>query len=80
MNKATTAAREAIALFIDGNATRCQGWLDAIALADGPLAAFRAYCDLLEFHVPKLARTELVGDKDQPVSVIVNHHYEGLLK
>lgn len=30
-NKATAAAREAIALFVDGNAPRLQGWLDEIA-------------------------------------------------
>jgi hypothetical protein len=30
-NKATAQAREAIALFVDGNAYRLQGWLDQIA-------------------------------------------------
>jgi len=30
-NKATASAREAIAVFVDGNAGRLQGWLDKIA-------------------------------------------------
>lgn len=60
-NKATLAAREAIAAYVDGNAHRLNGWLDAIAEADGPKAAYQCFADLLEYHVPKLARTELTG-------------------
>ena len=60
-NKSTVAAREAIAAFIDGNANRLQEWLDLIAEKDGPLAAFRCFAEVLEYHVPKLARTELTG-------------------
>ena len=60
-NKTTVAAREAIARFVDGNADRLQGWLDEIAADQGPAAAFKCFADLLEYHVPKLARTELTG-------------------
>lgn len=60
-NKATAKAREAIARFVDDNAERLQGWLDDIAKTDGPKAAFACVLDLLEFHIPKLARTELTG-------------------
>lgn len=60
-NKTTVAAREAIAVFIDGNSDRLQGWLDQIAAEKGPEAAFKCFSDLLEYHVPKLARTEMVG-------------------
>lgn len=60
-NKSTAAAREAIAAFVDGNAGRLQGWLDEIAEKDGPKAAWQCFVDLAEFHVPKLARTELTG-------------------
>lgn len=59
--KATLLAREAIARFVDGNAERLQGWLDEIATNDGPKAAFECFKDLLEYHVPKLARTEVTG-------------------
>lgn len=60
-NKATANAREAIGRFVDGNADRLNGWLDEIYAADGPKAAFQCFADLIEYHVPKLARTELAG-------------------
>lgn len=60
-NKATAAAREAIARFVDGNADRLQGWLDQIAEEKGPQAAFDCFSSLLEYHVPKLQRTETTG-------------------
>jgi hypothetical protein len=56
-NKATTLAREAIAKFVDGNAERLQGWLDQIA-ADSPEKAFNCVRDLMEYHLPKMARVE----------------------
>lgn len=76
-NKATANAREAIAKFVDDNAVRMQGWLDEIAREQGPAAAFRCVLDLMEFHVPKLARTELTGkDGEGPIQTIVKHIYE----
>ena len=60
-NKTTALAKEAIARFVDGNADRLQGWLDEIAADQGPAAAFKCFSDLLEYHVPKLARTEVTG-------------------
>ena len=71
VNKATSNAREAIARFVDGNAERVQGWLDAIAAENGPLMAFRCYTDMIEYHVPKLSRTELTGKNDGPVQVTI---------
>jgi hypothetical protein len=61
-NKSTAQAREAIARFVDGNAERLQEWLDQIAAEDGPKAAFDCFVDLIEYHVPKLARTEVTGE------------------
>lgn len=60
-NKATANARAAIAKFVDGNADRLNRWLDEIEEKDGPKAAFQCFSDLLEYHVPKLSRTELTG-------------------
>jgi hypothetical protein len=57
-NKATATAREAIARFVDHNSTRLQGWLDQIA-ADDPMVAFNCVRDLIEYHVPKLQRTDI---------------------
>ncbi|MGL5736242.1 MAG: hypothetical protein ACRCYS_15365, partial [Beijerinckiaceae bacterium] len=70
-NKTTALAREAIAAFVDGNAPRLQGWLDDIAADEkhGPKVAFECVMSLLEYHVPKLARTEHVGDGGGPVQV-----------
>ena len=70
-NKATAAAREAIAAFVDGNADRLQGWLDDIAKEKGPQAAFECFSTLLEYHVPKLARQEITGKDNGPVKVQV---------
>lgn len=59
-NKATLLAREAVARLVDGNAERLQGWLDEIAADEkqGPAVAFKMLMDVMEYHIPKLARTE----------------------
>lgn len=67
VNKTTANAREAIARFIDGNAHRLQGWLDQIAEEQGPEKAFRCFQDVIEYHVPKLARTEHTGEGGGPL-------------
>ena len=65
-NKSTANAREAITRFVDGNADRLQEWLDQIAVQDGPQAAFKCFSDLLEYHIPKLARSEQTGPDGGP--------------
>jgi hypothetical protein len=67
-NKATMKAREAIALFVDGNAHRLTEWLDEVAAGDpennvkpNPAKAFELFQSVVEYHIPKLARTELTG-------------------
>jgi hypothetical protein len=71
-NKSTTLAREAIAKLVDGNADRLQGWLDAIAKDEkhGPMVAWRCMMDVLEYHIPKLARTEHAGDPNNPLRTV----------
>ena len=70
-NKSTAQAREAIAKLVDGNADRLQGWLDQIARDEkqGPAVAFKLLMDVMEYHVPKLARTEHVGEGGGPVVI-----------
>ena len=70
-NKTTQVAREAIATFVNGNVPRLQGWLDDIAKdpKHGPMAAFRCVQDLIEYHIPKLQRTEHTGEGGGPVIV-----------
>lgn len=57
-NKRTILAREAIANFVDGNADRLTKWLDMIAAKD-PKQAFDCYMSVVEYHIPKLARSEV---------------------
>ena len=68
-NKSTTMAREAIARFVDGNSHKLQQWLDEIAMSEkhGPKVAFDCFMQVAEYHVPKLARVEQVGDTDKPI-------------
>jgi hypothetical protein len=80
INKSTKNAREAIARFIDGNADRLQGWLDEIAEdpKQGPKAALDCFRDLLEYHVPKLARVEHTGENGGPVRIVATPDDETL--
>ena len=62
-NKATTDARKAIALFVDSNAHRLTEWLNRVADGDddnkpNPAKAFELFQSVVEYHIPKLARTE----------------------
>lgn len=74
--KATLAAREAIAKLADGHAERFIGWLDAVADGDAaagrppdPKGAADIYLKAIEYHIPKLARSELTGKDGGPVVV-----------
>ena len=69
--KATTDARAAIAAFVDGNAHRLSGWLDRVA-EDNPAKAFEMFQSVVEYHIPKLARTEVTGDGGGPVVVALS--------
>lgn len=78
-NKATIGAREAIALFVDGNAERLNGWLDAIA-ADSPKDAFDCFMKVVDYHIPRLQRTIVAGDPNAPLeSQVTVGHFLGVL-
>jgi hypothetical protein len=68
-NKSTALAREAIAKIVDGNSHKLQEWLEEIAMNEklGPKVAFDCFMQVAEYHVPKLARVEQVGDETKPV-------------
>ena len=68
-NKTTADARRAIAEFVDGNAHRLTEWLDAVAV-DNPEKAFQLFQSVIEYHVPKLARTDTTvsGPNGGPVN------------
>mgnify|MGYP006280017709 CR=1 FL=1 len=94
-NKATADARQAIASFVDGNAHRLTEWLDAVAhgvktvdketgeekyvVPPNPSKAFDMFQSVVEYHVPKLARMEVAGDKNNPLEVDVHVNVFGEL-
>ena len=85
-NKATSDARQAIALFVDMNAHRLTGWLDKVAdgvknyegnayiVAPNPAKAFDMFQSVVEYHIPKLARTEVTGNDSMPL--IIEHNVD----
>jgi hypothetical protein len=56
-NKATAAVREAIARFAENNVGQLQSWLEKTA-EKNPDKAADLFLRALEYHIPKLARTE----------------------
>lgn len=70
INKTTAIAREAIARLVDQSTPQMQEWLDQIAETEGPLKAWQCLTDVLEYHIPKLQRTEHVGDGGGPIRII----------
>jgi hypothetical protein len=81
-NKATADARKAIASFVDGNAHRLIEWLDAVAEGDpeneikpNPAKAFEMFQSVVEFHVPKLARSEATVEHTGEVGIkVIERH------
>ena len=65
-NKATSDARAAIAAFVDSNAHRLTGWLDQVAV-ENPEKAFQLFQSVIEYHVPKLARSDTTNKTDLTV-------------
>jgi hypothetical protein len=77
-NKVTTEARAAIAIFVENNASKLEQWLMQVANGDpendikpNPAKAFELFQSVVEYHIPKLARTEMVGDEKQPVQTVI---------
>jgi hypothetical protein len=73
-NKATADVRAAIAAFAEGNAHKLQDWLDRVAEGYGgvkpdPAKAADLYLRAIEYHIPKLARTEVTGQDGGPVEI-----------
>jgi hypothetical protein len=73
-NRATADVRAAIAVFAEGNAHKLQEWLDRVAegsegVRPDPAKAADLYLRVIEYHIPKLARTEVTGQDGGPVEV-----------
>lgn len=65
-NISTAQVRETIAKFAQDNVHRLQEWLEAVA-AENPERAADLYLRALEYHIPKLARSEVTGEEGGPV-------------
>jgi len=65
-NKATADVKAAIAAFTSANVEKLDDWLNQI---DDPAKRLDLYFKALEYTMPKLARTELAGDKENPLTV-----------
>jgi hypothetical protein len=65
-NKATSEVKAAIAAFTSANVDKLDEWLNSI---EDPAKRLDLYFKALEYTMPKLARTELTGDKENPISV-----------
>jgi hypothetical protein len=74
-NKVTAEFRQTITALLEKNAANVDKWLQMVAEGDGadvkpdPGKALDLMAKLAEFGAPKLARTELVGDADNPVTI-----------
>lgn len=83
-NKATQEAREAVKAILDSNLPYIQSWIVSTAegifddqsgkwiVAPNPAKACEIVQNLVEYSVPKLARTEVVGDEKAPQRMVVS--------
>ena len=83
-NKATTEAREAVKAILDSNLPFIQSWIQSTAegiyddlagkwiVQPNPAKACEIVQNLVEYSVPKLARTEVVGDAKAPVALTIS--------
>jgi len=71
-NKVTGDVKAAIAAFTSANVDKLDMWLNSI---DDPAKRLDLYFKALEYTMPKLARSELVGDKEQPIQVVLNQFW-----
>ena len=83
-NKATQEAREAVKALLDANLPFLQTWLQNTAdgifddqtgkwiVPPNPAKACDIVQNLVEYSVPKLARTEVVGDEKAPQRMVVS--------
>jgi hypothetical protein len=77
-NKSTAEVREAVAKLVSMNIEDADDWLQTIAYGDeqgtikpDPAKALDLLTKLAEFHIPKLARTEVTGAENGPLTIKV---------
>lgn len=77
-NKSTATVREAIATLLERNADKMDEWLQMVAYGDDSLGlrpapdkALDIMQKMAEYHIPKLARTEVTGAEGGDVKIAV---------
>lgn len=78
-NKSTATVREAIATLLERNADKMDEWLQLVAYGDAELGvkpapdkALDIMQKMAEYHIPKLARTEVTGAEGGDVKIAVS--------
>ena len=66
-NKAAKDVREAISLIAQGKIDAFESWLAEI---EDPAKRCDIFLRVIEYHVPKLARTELTGKDGEPIVIL----------
>lgn len=69
-NKATGDVRAMIAIVAERNASKVEGWLTRIGRKN-PGKALDLYLRMIEYHIPKLSRQEVVSD-DKPNGRVID--------
>jgi hypothetical protein len=72
-NKTTVDVREAIAAFALANVGQMTVWLSSI---DDPAKKLDLYLRAIEYHIPKLARSEQTGPDGGPQEMICRWQQE----
>lgn len=67
-NKATADVRATIKLIAERNVKRLEEWLTKVATED-PSKAADLYLRMIEYHIPKQARTEHASDPENPLDL-----------
>lgn len=70
-NKSTEIAREAIGKLVEENVVKFSGWIDEIYNEKGAESAMNAVTGLIEYHVPKLTRSELKHEGEVTISSLL---------
>ena len=78
-NKSTATVREAIATLLERNSEKMDEWLQMVAYGDESLGikpqpdkALDIMQKMAEYHIPKLARTEVTGKDGDDLKVSVS--------
>ena len=76
INKSTEQVRRAVSELLTRSAPKMVEWLDMVAYGNESLGvkadpgkAVDLVLKAAEYHIPKLARTEVLGDPDKPLFI-----------